>query len=179
VKVVAVVLVLVAVPGALWIAGYLPPPSVPDEPAPRVASPDLVEAAWRDRVTAICAWERKRARGLREAYRHVSSPADALLAFDTTIRFGETSLAIFKRLDPPFAFQREARELERLLEREQEALVALREALRKGNARALARHAARIGATGERKRSLFADLGLRGCLPRAPQGPPEPDTSPV
>jgi hypothetical protein len=179
VRAIAIVLVLAVVPGALWAAGYLPPPDAPDEPPQGVASPGLVEADWQARVTAICDWERKRARGLKEAYRRVASPADALLAFDTTIRFGETSLKIFKRLDPPFAFEREARELQQLLEREQEALLALREALRKGNARAFARHAEKLGETGERKRALFADLGLRGCLPRAPQGPAAPETSPV
>jgi hypothetical protein len=179
VRAIAIVLVLAVVPGALWVAGYLPPPDAPEQPGQGIASPGLVEADWRKRVTAICDWERKRARGLAKAYRRVASPADALLAFDTTIRFGETSLAIFKRLDPPFAFEREARELEQLLEREQEALVALREALRMGNGRAFARHAEKIGATGERKRAVFADLGLRGCLPRAPQAPAEPETSPV
>jgi hypothetical protein len=179
VRAIAIVLVLAVVPGALWAAGYLPPPDAPDQPAQGVASPGAAEADWRERVNAICAWERKRARGLKEAYRRVASPADALLAFDTTIRFGEASLEIFRRLDPPFAFEREARELERLLEREQEALVALREALRKGKARAFARHARKIGETAERKRAVFADLGLRGCLPRAPQAPAEPETSPV
>lgn len=178
-RAIAIVLVLAVVPGALWAAGYLPPPDAPEQPAQGIASPGVAEADWQDRVTAICDWERKRARGLKEAYRRVASPADALLAFDTTIRFGETSLKFFKSLDPPFAFEREARELQHLLEREQEALLALREALRRGNARAFARHAKTMGETGERKRALFADLGLRGCLPRAPQAPTEPETSPV
>ena len=112
-------------------------------------------------------------------YRRIATPADALLAFDSMIRLGRTSLAIFLRLDPPFAYQREARELERLLRREQKALVALREALRKGNARAFTRNAQKIGRAEERKRALFADLGVRGCLPRAPEGPPEPETRTV
>jgi hypothetical protein len=179
VRVIAIVLVLGAVPGALWVAGYLPPPSAPDEPVQVVATPGAVEADWQGKVTAICDWERKRVRGLKEAYRRVASPADALFAFDTAIRFGRTSLGIFRRLDPPFTFEREARELERLLEREQRALVALREALRTGKARAFVRHAKEIGAAEERKRALFADLGLRGCLPRVPEGPPEPEISPV
>jgi hypothetical protein len=179
VRVIAIVLVLGAVPGALWVAGYLPPPNGPDEPAQAVADPGAEEADWQGKVTAICDWERKRVRGLEKAYRHVASPADALLAFDTTIRLGRTSLAIFRRLDPPFEFEREARELERLLEREQRALLALREALRTGKARAFVRQAKKIGEAEERKRALFADLGLRGCLPRAPEGLPEPDISPV
>jgi hypothetical protein len=179
VRLVAIVLVLGAVPGALWAAGYLPPPSAAPEAAPVVGNPGVAEADWRDRVTAICDWERKRAKGLTRAYRHVASPADALLAFDTTIRLGRKSLEIFRRLDAPFAFEREARELERLLEREQRALVALRDALRTGNRSAFVRHAKEIGEVEQRKRVLFADLGLRGCLPRAPEGSPEPDTSQV
>jgi hypothetical protein len=179
VKVVAVLLVLAAVPGGLWLAGYLPPPGPPDEAGQVAPEPRSAEEDWRDRVNAICAWERKRVQGLREAYRRVASPADALLAFDSTIRLGRTSLAIFRRLDPPFAFQREAREFERLLQREQAALLALREALRKGNARAFVRNAQKIGQAEERKRAFFADLGLRGCLPRAPETPTEPQTPTV
>jgi hypothetical protein len=179
VRVIAILLVLGAVPGALWVGGFLPPPSAPDEAADTVVEPRLVEQEWRNRVDAICAWERKRARGLSEAYRRVATPADALFAFDSTIRLGRTSLAIFRDLDPPFAFQREARELERLIQREQRALVALREALRNGNARAFARNVREIGKAEGRKRVLFADLGVRGCLPRAPEAPPEPKTSTV
>jgi hypothetical protein len=179
VRIVAILLVLGTVPGALWVAGYLPPPSSPEAAAQGSANPGLVEAEWRDKVQAICAWERKRVQSITKAFRRVATPADALLVFDSTIRLGRTSLAIFRRLETPFAFQREARDVERVLEREQRALVGLREALRKGNGRAFARHAARIAQAEERKRALFADLGLRGCLPRAPERAPEIDASPV
>jgi len=74
----------------------------------------------------------QRVRSIAKAFRRAASPADALFAFDNAIRLGRTSLAIFRRLNTPFAFQREVRELERLLEREQRALVALRDALRAG-----------------------------------------------
>jgi hypothetical protein len=179
VRAVAVLLVLAAVPAGLWLAGYLPPPSPPGEPARAAPDPRSAEQDWRERVNAICAWERKRVRGLTEAYRRVATPADALLAFDSAIRLGSKSLAIFRDLDPPFAFQREAREFQRLLQREQAALVALREALRKGNARAFARNAQKIVRAEERKRAIFADLGVRDCLPRAPEVPPEPERSTV
>jgi hypothetical protein len=179
VRVVAILLVLAAVPGAVWIAGYLPPPSSPDAAVPGIANPRSAEQDWRGRVTAICDWERKRYRGIKEAFRRVASPADALLAFDSTIRLGRTSLAIFRRLDAPFAYQREARELERVIEHEQKSLVALRDALHDGNGRAFVRHAQEIGQAGERKRALFADLGLRGCLPRAPAAPPKVETRTV
>jgi hypothetical protein len=179
VRSVAILLVLGAVPGALWAGGYLPPPESPKAPVQGAADPGLVEAEWRDRVEAICGWERKRVRAIAKAFRRAASPADALLAFDSTIRLGRTSLEIFRRLNTPFAFQREVRELKGLLEREQRALVALRDALRAGNPRAFSRHAQEIVLAEGRKRVHFADLGLRGCLPpaRAPFG--ESGTSPV
>jgi hypothetical protein len=170
VRIVAVLLVLGAVPGALWAGGYLPPPDSPQAAAQEAADPGLVEAEWRDRVEAICAWERQRGRSIEKAFRHAATPADALIAFDRTIHLGRSSLAIFRRLNTPFAFQREVRELKQLLEREQSALVALREALRAGNARAFSRGAQEIARAEERKRVHFADLGVRGCLPPA-RGP--------
>lgn len=179
VKIVAILLVLGAVPGALWAGGYLPPPDSPNAPVQRAANPGLAEEEWRDRVETICAWERKRVRGIAKAFRRVASPADALLVFDSTIRLGRTSLAIFRRLNTPFAFQREVRELKRLLEREQRALVALRDALRAGNARAFSRHAQEIARAEGRKRAQFADLGLRGCLPPAAEPSGESEASPV
>jgi hypothetical protein len=130
-------------------------------------------------VETIYAWGRKRVRSIAKAFRHAASPADALFAFDDTIRLGRTSLAIFRRLNTPFAFQREMRELERLLEREQRALVALRDALRAGNARAFSGHAQEIAQAEGRKRARFADLGLRGCLPPAPGPSRESETSPA
>lgn len=178
-RIVAILLVLGAVPGALWAGGYLPPPDSPEPPVQRTANPGLVEAEWRERVETICAWERKRVRGIAKAFRRAASPADALLLFDSTIRLGRTSLAIFRRLNTPFAFQREVRELKRLLEREQKALVALRDGLRAGNARAFSRHAQEIVRAEGRKRSRFADLGLRGCLPPPPAPSHESQTSPV
>jgi hypothetical protein len=179
VRIVAILLVLGAVPGALWAGGYLPPPDSPKAPVQVAADPGLVEAEWRDQVETICAWERKRVRSIATAFRRAASPADALFAFDNTIRLGRTSLAIFRRLNTPFAFQREVRELERLLEREQRALVALRDALRAGNARAFSRHAQEIARAEGRKRVRFADLGLRGCLPPSPGPSRESETSRV
>lgn len=178
-RIVAILLVLGAVPGALWVTGYLPPPDGPEAAVQSTATPGLVEAQWRDRVDTICAWERKRVQSITKGFRRIATPADALLLFDSTIRLGRTSLAIFRRLETPFAFQREARDLERLLEREQRALVGLREALRAGNGRAFSRHAGEIAQAEQRKRALFADLGVRGCLPRAPERAPEIDASPV
>jgi len=130
-------------------------------------------------VETICAWERKRVQAIAKAFRRAASPADALFAFDSTIRLGRTSMAIFQRLNTPFAFQREVRELKRLLEREQRALVALRDALRAGNGRAFSRHAKEVGRAEGRKRVHFADLGLRGCLPPALGPSGESETIPV
>lgn len=178
VRIVAILLVLGAVPGALWAGGYLPPPDSPKAPV-QGANPSLVEAEWRDRVETICGWERRRVRAIAKAFRRAASPADALFAFDSTIRLGRTSLEIFRRLDTPFAFQREVRELKGLLEREQRALIALRDALRAGNLRAFSRHAQKIARAEGRKRVHFADLGLRGCLPPARGPSRESETSPV
>ena len=180
VRVIAIALVLAAVPGALWIAGYLPPPSAPDEPAEAVVgSAGFVEEEWRQRVHAICDWERERARAFKDAYRGAVGPADALFALDSTVRLGRKSIEIFRSLEVPFEFQREARELERLLEREQRALLGLREALRTGNRPVFLRNVQQIGQAEQRKRMLFADLGLRGCLPRAPDGRREGDDATV
>jgi hypothetical protein len=179
VRIIAMLVVLVAVPGALWVGGYLPPPETPEAAADRVMSPRAAEEEWRDRMNAICEWERKRTRGLRKAFRQVAVPADAILVFRSALRLGRESLAVIRRLEIPFAYQREARQLKRILAGEQEDLLALLDALTEGHPRAVARLARQIGRAEERKRTLYADIGIRGCMPKAPAVPQEPDTSPV
>jgi hypothetical protein len=179
VRIIAMLVVLVAVPGALWVGGYLPPPETPEAAADRVTSPRAAEEEWRDRMNAICEWERKRTRGLRKAFRQVAVPADAILVFRSAVRLGRESLAVIRRLEIPFAYQREARQLQRILAGEQEDLLALLDALTEGHRRAVARLARQIGRAEERKRALYADIGIRSCMPKAPAVPQEPDTSPV
>jgi hypothetical protein len=171
-KILAVLFVLAAVPVALWIGGYLPPPA-PTAAAeePSAVDPGVAETEWRDRVAAICVWERERMKGIRRTFRRASTPADTMLNLDSMIRLGRSSLDVFRRLEPPFAFRREARELTRLLEREQRAVLGLRDAIRRGKAGAFFRNAKVIVAVEERKRAVLADLGLDGCLPRPPSPP--------
>jgi hypothetical protein len=175
-KVAALLFVLGAVPFALWIGGYFPPPerTAAAENRPTL-NPGLAEVKWRDHVTAICAWERKRVQGIQEAFSRSVSPADALLGLDNAIRLGRSSLGIFRRLEPPFAYQREARQLRRLLEREQRAVVGLRDAIRSGKRKAYFRNARLIVAAEERKRVVLADLGLRACIPHPPNPPANAD----
>jgi hypothetical protein len=179
VRIIAILVVLAAVPGALWIGGYLPPPATSEAAADAVTSPQLAEEQWRDRMNAICEWERKRSRGLRKAFRQVALPADAILVFRSAVRLGRESLGVIRRLEAPFAYQREARQLKRLIGGEQEDLLALLDALTEGNRRAVARLARQIGRVEERKRGIYADIGVRGCMPSAPTVPKEPETSPV
>jgi hypothetical protein len=171
-KVAALLFVLGAVPFALWVGGYLPPAertAAAENGA--VLDPGLAEAEWRDHMAAICVWERKRAQGIEEAFSRSVSPADALLGLDNAIRLGRSSLGIFRRLEPPFAYRREARQLRRLLQREQRAVVGLRDAIRSGKRKAYLRNARVIVAAEERKRVVLADLGLRACIPQ-PSNPP-------
>jgi hypothetical protein len=179
VRIIAILVVLAAVPGALWIGGYLPPPATSEAAADAVTSPQLAEEQWRDRMNAICEWERKRSRGLRKAFRQVALPADAILVFRSAVRLGRESLGVIRRLEAPFAYQREARQLKRLIGGEQEDLLALLDALTEGNRRAVARLARQIARVEERKRGIYADIGVRGCMPSAPTVPKEPETSPV
>jgi hypothetical protein len=80
VRSVAILLVLGAVPGALWAGGYLPPPESPKAPVQGAADPGLVEAEWRDRVEAICGWERKRVRNSSSLPTNRAPSADVPLA---------------------------------------------------------------------------------------------------
>lgn len=178
-KILAALVVLAAVPGALWVGGFLPPPATSEAAAETVTSPQLAEEQWRGRMSAVCEWERERAKGLRRALRDVAVPADAILVFRSAVRLGRESLAVIRRLDVPFAYQREARRLKRIIGEEQKDLLALLDALSEGNRRAAIRLGRQVGQAEERKRALYADIGVRGCMPKAPEVPKEPETSPV
>ncbi len=172
----ALLVVLGAVPFALWVGGYLPPPERTAAAENRPAlEPGLAEVAWRDHMAAICAWERKRMQGIEEAFSRSVTSADALLGLDSAISLGRSSLDIFRRLEPPLAYQREARQLKGLLEREQRAVVGLRDAIRSGKRKAYFRNAKVIVAAEERKRAVLADLGLRACIPQPPNPPAKAD----
>lgn len=178
-KIAALLFVLGAVPFALWVGGYLPPPerTAAAENRPGALEPGLAEAEWRDHVAAICAWEKKRAQGIEKALRRSVTPAHAMLGIDSAIRLGRSSLDIFRRLEPPFAYRREARQLTRLLEREQQAAVGLRDAIHAGKRKAYVRNARAIVAAEKRKRVMLADLGLRACIPKPPNPPAEGDAT--
>jgi hypothetical protein len=179
-KIGAILFVLGAVPFALWIGGYLPPPERTAAAESRPAfEPGLVEREWRDHVAGICAWERKRAQGIKKAFGRAVTPADALLGLDSAIRLGRSSLGIFRRLEPPFAYRREARQLRRLFEREQRAVVGLRDAIHAGERRAFFLNAKIIVAAEERKRVMLSDLGLQACIPQPPNPPAEDEATAV
>ena len=176
-KVGAILFVLGAVPFALWVGGYLPPPE--KTAAAESAEPGLVEAEWRDHVAAICIWEKKRAQGIEKALRQSVTPAQAMLGIDNAIRLGRSSLNIFRRLEPPFAYRREARQLRRLLATEQRSMDGLRRAIRAADRKAYFRNARAIVAAEKRKRAMLSDLGLRACIPQAPDAPAQGDVSVV
>jgi hypothetical protein len=179
-KIGAILLVLGAVPFALWVGGYLPPPEKTAAAESRPPSePGLVEAEWRDHVAAICTWEQKRARGIEQALRRSVTPAQAMLGIDNAIRLGRSSLNIFRRLEPPFTYRREARQLTRLLASEQRSMDGLRRAIRAANRKEYFRNARAIVGAEKRKRVMLSDLGLRACIPQAPDAPAQGDVSVV
>lgn len=179
-KIGAILFVLGAIPFALWVGGYLPPPEKTAAAESRPPfEPGVVEAEWRDHVAAICDWEKERAQDVEEALRRSVTPAQAMLGIDNAIRLGQSSLDIFRRLETPFAYRREARQLKRLLADEQQAVIGLRRAIRSANRKALYRNARTIVAAEKRKRVMLADLGLQACIPKAPDLPAQGDATVV
>lgn len=172
---------LAVVPVSLWLGGALPPPATPSAPVDTIAlNPGLAEREWRERVSVICRWERKRMKSMARAFRHAAgTPADVMFLLDSALRLGRSSSAIFTRLEPPFAFRREAAELRRLAGRAQAAVEGMRDAIQDGRFRAFVRNAERIVRIEERKRVLFHDIGLKGCVPPPPEPPLDSDTQTV
>jgi hypothetical protein len=179
VKLAAVALVLGIVPAALWAAGDLPVPQAREDLVPSLSSPELSpENEWRQRVGAICGWQRKQTKTLGKAFRKVVTPADLELLLENAIRLGERSEAIFRRLHPPLTYRREARTLRRLFHRENTALRRFADAMETQNRGAflhglqeVARVDARIGQT-------FTQLGIDECRTK-PLAVPDEGRAPI
>jgi hypothetical protein len=179
VKLAAVVLVLGIVPAALWAAGDLPLPQAREDLVPSLSGPELSpENAWRQRVGAICGWQRKQARTLGKAFRKVATPADLELLLDNAIRLGERSAAIFRRLDPPLTYRREARTLRRLFHRENVALREFADATEEQNRAAFVHGLREIAEVDGRIGQIFTELGIDECRTK-PLAVPDEGRTPI
>jgi hypothetical protein len=172
-KLAAFAVVVGVVPAALWLAGLLPPPEARSDVVAGESRTTSEETAWRSRVGAICGWERKQARALEKAFRRASSPADFQLLFQEAIRLSDESLGIFKRLDTPLEYRREARTLRRLSWQERTATKHALEAFKEGKRAAFARAIRALVAVDSKSSNLLAQLGIDGCKVKpvtVPQG---------
>ena len=95
-RIAAGVVVVGVVPAALWLAGLLPLPEARSDVVAYESRTTPEEQAWRDRVSAICGWERKQGRAFEKAFRHASSPADVQLLFKEAIRLGDEAKLVHR-----------------------------------------------------------------------------------
>jgi hypothetical protein len=162
-KLAIVVVVLGAVPGALFVAGALPIPEQREDIVVSETRTRSDEELWRDRVGAICARAKEQAKALKRVFRRIYTPAEAVALLDNVLRLSTESNAIFRRLRPPFAFRREARTLRSLFRREEEALAELVRAARHGRRGAFFAAARELADVEARSSRLLADVGVAGC----------------
>jgi hypothetical protein len=162
-RIAAGVVVVGVVPGALWLAGLLPLPEARSDVVAYETRTTPEEQAWRQRVSAICGWERKQGRALQKAFRHASSPADVQLLFREGLRLGEESIGMFNRLDTPLEYQREARTLKRLFRLERRNLARALEAFKHRRRGAFLRAVRRFAAADAKSTQLLVQLGVDGC----------------
>jgi hypothetical protein len=129
-------------------------------------NPEAERTEWMNNVTAICDWERKRAKALMRVYRKqsIGVPKDLELMLLAVIRMGDESRAIFNRLTPPFEYKREVGELRRHLRQERRALEGLVDAVRDLDRRAYVRRWRALAVASARKVEVLRDLGLRKCV---------------
>jgi hypothetical protein len=170
-KLAAFVFVVGVVPAALWLAGALPPPEARSDVVAYESRTTSEETAWRDRVSAICGWERKQGNALKKAFRKASSPADVQLLFREAIRLSDESLAIFKRLETPLEYRREARTLRRLSWQERMAIKHALEAFKQRRRAAFVRAIRALVAADAKSSSVLAQLGIDGCNVKPVTGP--------
>jgi hypothetical protein len=167
-------LVLGAVPAALWLGGSLPIPEQQTDVVAATTAPLTAEQEWVARVNTICAWEQKRGKTLQRAFRRVYTRADFAIVFQSALNYGEESLAIFARLQPPLAYRREAREIKALIRREQASLRGALRAFLRGGRRAFFREMERAFASDLRSSRMLYELGATNCAPRPPDLPRQP-----
>lgn len=159
----AVVFVLGVVPGSLWLGGVVPPPDSREDIVPYESRTIGAEEQWRDRVSAICGWERQQGRAFEKAFRKAWSPVDIELLFNAALRLSDESLAIFNRLDTPFEYRREARMLRALFWEERMGIKNARDAFRNRRRGAFIRSVRRFVEADIKSSTLLAQLGVAGC----------------
>jgi hypothetical protein len=159
----AFVFVVGVIPATLWATGLLPPPEARSDVVASESRTTSEEAAWRDRVSAICGWERKQGRALEKAFRRASNPADFQLLFQEAIRLSDESLGIFNRLETPLEYRREARTLRRLSWQERTAIKHALEAFKEGRRVAFVRAIRALVTADSKSSNLLAQLGIDGC----------------
>jgi len=162
-KIAAGMVVVGMVPGALWLAGLLPPPEARSDVVAYDSRTTSDERLWRDHVSAICRWERKQGRALENAFRRASSPADVHLLFREALRLGDESIGMFNRLDTPLEYERETRTLTRLFRQEHRNLERALEAFKHGRRAAFLRAIRGFSAADARSTRLLVQLGVEGC----------------
>jgi hypothetical protein len=163
-KLFAVALVLGLVAGALWLGGALQPPS-PGDVGPSLAGvePARDEGDWAAKVGAICGWERRQNDALERAFRRAVTPRDVELYLESAMSLATRTAGVFDRLQPPFAYRREVRELRRLLWRQQRGLENMLAAFKRRDRRAFVGAVRQLVRFDERTAAIFADLGVDGC----------------
>ena len=162
-KLAAFVFVIGVIPAALWVADLLPPPEARSDIVASESRTTSEETAWRDRVGVICGWERKQGRALEKAFRRASSPVDVELLFKAAIHLSDESLGIFKRLDTPLEYRREARTLRRLAWQERMAIKHALEAFEQRRRASFMRAIRDVVAADAKSSRLLAQLGVDGC----------------
>ena len=162
-RIAAGLVVVGMVPGTLWLAGLLPPPEARSDLVAYESRTTPEETVWRAHVSAICRWERKQGRALAKAFRRASSPADVQLLFREGLRLGDESIGMFKRLDTPLEYQREARTLKRLFREEHRNLEQALEAFKHARRGAFLRAIRRFAAADAKSTQLLVQLGVEGC----------------
>lgn len=162
-RIAAGVVVVGLVPGALWVAGLLPPPEARSDVVAYDSRTTSEEALWREHMGAICGWEQKQGRALERAFRRASTPADVELLFREGVRLGDESLGMFNRLDTPLEYRREARTLKRLFREERQNLVRAIEAFKHARRAAFLRAIREFAAADAKSTQLLVQLGVNGC----------------
>jgi hypothetical protein len=162
-RIAAGVVVIGMVPGALWLAGLLPPPEARSDVVAYQSRTTPEETLWRNHVGEICRWERKQGRALEKAFRHASSPADVELLFREGLRLGDESIGMFNRLETPLEYRREARTLKRLFKEERGSLERALEAIEGGRRGPFLRAVRRFVDADAESTRLLAQLGVEGC----------------
>jgi hypothetical protein len=161
-KVLAAVVVVAVVPGALLAFGELPAKARRDLVTSETRPVDA-EEVWQDRIGSICGWQRKQEKLFRKAFRYAATPIDVEFALKSAMRILDENRAIFSRLEPPFEFQREARSFVQSLRSERASLAALLKAFRERKRAAFERSLRRFLRADARSSNLLNELGGAGC----------------